>query len=145
MRVNGDWKQIGFGAAIVLVGLTTGVAQVRTWIGSAPETVDETDDYERNFLRRRSRRRLQTSLLLTCVGLLVGLHSFVVPDPKAAPRLFAGWWLSALLLAGWIIVLALFDIAATRAHARVQLARLHLRQRELRRQFDDLRSQSSEG
>ena len=74
---------------------------------------------------------------LIVLGLMIGLHPFVIPDPKEAPQLFGVWWLAALLIAGWTIVMAMADLLSTRAHLQVSRARLQLKQRQLNEQLEE--------
>ena len=122
------------GGGLVVLGGVMIAAHRRTW---RREREDAThDSFEQTYLRRRFRRRVQTSLLLVVLGLLVALHPVVIPNPKDVPRLFAGWWIAALAVAGWVILMAIADIVSTRAHSHVSLARLNVRQRQLRQQLE---------
>ncbi len=131
------------GSALVLGGVLMLAAHQRTW--RAHRLDPEVDEFDLNHYRRRHRRRVQTSALIVVIGLLVGLSPVAVPDFKEAPKLFTGWWIATLGLALWIIALALADIASTRAHSSITLARLRVKQQELERQLGELRRGQSNG
>lgn len=133
--MNDNTLMMVVGGGLALLGGFSIAAHLKGWRKARED--DENDDFERTFLRKRVRRRLQTSMLLIVLGLMIGLHPIVIPDPKEAPQLFGIWWLAALLMAGWTIVMAMADLLSTRAHLQVSRARLQLKQRQLNEQLED--------
>lgn len=133
--MNDNTLMMVVGGGLALLGSLTVFGHLKGWRNARED--DENDEFERAFLRKRVRRRLQTSMLLIVLGLMIGLHPFVIPDPKEAPQLFGVWWLAALLIAGWTIVMAMADLLSTRAHLQVSRARLQLKQRQLNEQLEE--------
>lgn len=69
---------------------------------------------ERDHLRRRHRRRMQTSTMLGFVGIaILAGRLFPLDEPTLAAVLY---WLGVVLLVCWMALLALADILATRVH-----------------------------
>lgn len=130
------------GAGLALLGVLSIVGHLRGWRRDRED--EENDEFERTFLRKRVRRRLQTAMLLIVLGLMIGLHPIVIPDPKETPQLFGVWWLVALLVAGWTIVMAMADLLSTRAHLQVSRSRLQLRQRQLNEQLEEFHRRQRE-
>lgn len=140
--MNEDFWMMTLGSALTLGSIAMLVVQVRARRSQAD---DEEDEFERRHMARRFRRRLQTTFLLALLGLFLALHPLIIPVPKAAPRLFAAWWMLALFVALWVVVLALADILSTSAHTKVALDRIHLRQRELQQRLENMQRRQSNG
>ncbi len=134
--MNDDLVMEVVGGGLIVLAVLTIWAHLRGWRGEREDA--SLDPVEFHYLRRRVRRRIQTSVLMASLGALVALHPVVIPAPKDAPRLFAVWWIAALLIAGWIILMALADMLSTRAHSQVTLSRLQLKQRQLHRELESL-------
>ena len=105
------------------------------------------DDRELHFLRLRFRRRMQISILLVLLGILIPLG-----DALMVQRMDIRWitaiWFAVLLIAFWIMALAAFDLLSTRMHVRATralLAGVARRQRELEAEAQRLRQKFSEG
>lgn len=97
----------------------------------------------REFHERRYRRRLQSSLMLGVIGLLVLGDLWldaVFPDPWA--RLL--YWSGVGLLLLWLLLLAASDWLASRQHYRGQLNRLQTERDVLRADLERLRQQHRE-
>ncbi len=87
-------------------------AHVRTWrraIGCAPTRE------ELAFRRRQFRRRMQTSAMMAAlaVALLVGQWLTGLVE---SPWFAIIYWLAVLILVGWVGLLALVDVLATKLH-----------------------------
>lgn len=96
--------------AAVLVVAAAGLMiwHVRAWQSSLALA---TDAYERDYRRRQFRRRMQTSAML---GLISAALPVGVVVMHAWPKIGAFYWGGVLLLVGWIGLLALADMLATR-------------------------------
>ncbi len=70
--------------------------------------------YERNYHRRRFRRRMQTSGLLGLLGIAILIGYFI--KPPMASVVVAVYWASVLLTVAWMLVLAFFDAISTQMH-----------------------------
>lgn len=133
--MNDDRMMMVLGAGLSLLAAASVAVHLRSWRAARSEAGK--DEFEQKFARRRFSRRVQTSALMVILGLFVALHPIMIPDPKEAPRLFGVWWMSALAVASWIILMAAADLVSTRAHSRVTLSRLHLKQRQLHQQLEE--------
>lgn len=94
------------------------------------------------------RRRMQVAVMIALEGVLLCLGDTVLPILYRAglisERKMAGLWtidvLFMLLLAVWIALLALGDLAVTATGARRELRTMRQRQRELQEELERLRS-----
>lgn len=129
------------GLVLLLVGLGLMRSHVRTWESQKEDA--SLDEADRRHYHRRYRRRLQTSGLIVLLGVLLPAGDLLIPANR--PGLFATYWFCVLLLAGWVIVMGLGDLASTGAHARASLARVRQKQRELERALEEYRSRQSNG
>lgn len=89
--------------------------------------------------RRQLRRRLQVSLLLAIVAVLIPLGD-MLPFFRRSPLAFVIYWCGVLGLAVWIGLLALGDLASAQTYHRTAAARLRQQQRELQDQIDRYRA-----
>ena len=105
---------------------------------------DETlSDEDRTFQYRRYRRRMKTSLVIILIGILIPVGDQVRALQR--PWTFTAWVLLVLLLALWLILMALGDIAVTRTHTRAKLSRIRREQRELEDKLADFQKRRSNG
>lgn len=130
------------GAAIIIVGVLVMRSHYYTW--QQQKADPDLDDRERKHLQRRFRRRLQATGLLVIIGILipVGDIEMLFAD---RPVLFALYWLTVIVLVMWVGLLAVGDLASTRAHSRISLSRLEQKQRELEREVAALQNRHSNG
>jgi hypothetical protein len=84
------------------------------------------------------RRRLQASAILGLIGVLMAAGDLLVPWHRA-PKMFAIFWVAILIMAGYLMLLAVLDVFATAAHGRAALARLKAQRRQLEREAAELR------
>jgi cytochrome bd-type quinol oxidase subunit 2 len=88
------------------------VAHVRTWrraVGCAA-TREELD-----YRRRQYRRRMQTSAMLAVLAVALFVGEWLTGE--IASRWFAiVYWLATLVVVGWVGLLALADVLATKIH-----------------------------
>ena len=104
------------------------------------------DDRELRFLRLQFRRRMQISILLVLLGILIPLGDGLMVQ-RMDLRWITALWFAVLLIAFWIMALAAFDWLTTRMHVRATralLAGLARRQRELETEAQRLRKKFSE-
>lgn len=98
---------------------------------------------EREFQERRYRRRLQTSLMLGVIGLLVLGDLWLDQIVKEAwGRLL--YWSGVGLLLLWLLLLAASDWLASRRHYRGQLDRLLADRDALRADLERIRREHRE-
>ena len=138
-----DWYiSASVGVAIVIAGVLLLRSHYRSW--QQQQADPELDDRERRHLRRRFRRRVQASGLLTLVGVMIALWG-VESIFRNAPGLFSVSVFVVIGLTMWVALLAMGDLAATRAHSQVDLSRLEHMQRELEQELAALKSRRSNG
>ena len=138
-----DWYiSASVGAAIVIAGVLLMRSHYRSW--SQQQEDPELDERQRRHLQRRYRRRMQASGLLTLIGIMIPIGDIesVFGDQ---PVLFAVYWFAVIALVMWVALLALGDLAATRAHSQVDLRRIEQMQRELEQELAALRSRGENG
>ncbi len=103
-------------AALVLLSAGLVWWHFRQWERLRQELTETRD---RDYYRRRLRRRVQTSGMVGVLGLLM-LGGLLLP-PRQFPTLFVLLWIGVLLLLLWIVLLALADwLAASQYHARLR-------------------------
>lgn len=135
--VNGDWLPAAImGAFLVLLGGWFMSQHWRSWRDQSRDASLEPS--EREYFRRQFRRRMQASGQMLVIGILVPVGDWISWDRDDA-SLFAVYWLAVLALTCWVLLLAVADLAATRAHSRVALSRLASKQRALEAEADRLR------
>lgn len=127
----------------VLVGgsvLTLGLLLIRSHLRD--RRVHQNDplltENERLHFERQFWRRMQGSVLLSLLGVLLGLSTDKLPWN---PRIFAVYLLVLLALVIWIVLLALGDMISSRYHTRAALSRLRRQQQEMEANLNRLRQQ----
>ncbi len=94
---------------------------------------------EKRFLHRQYRRRMQSSSLVTFLGLLLNASNEHLVNWQRAPAGFFVYVTVMLMLVLWIVVLALADFMAAQVTHRMALARLQEHQRQLEQSIAELR------
>lgn len=129
------------GGGLILLGLWLITSHWRSWQAHA---IDESlDESELRYYRHQFRRRIQASGIILLLGFLVPIGDFVIPWKANDASLAALYWLMVLALTCWMLLLAMGDLVATRAHSRRTLSRLRdlkQKQRELQAEADRLRA-----
>jgi hypothetical protein len=135
-----DWVPAALvGAGLVLLGSWFINLHLRTY--RRQRTGASGEEAESAYSRRQFRRRMQASGLIIVIGLLLPIGDSLIAWPAGEAGLIAWavYWLFVLGLTGWVMLLAVGDLAATRTHAQSALNRLQQRQRELQAEADRLR------
>jgi hypothetical protein len=140
-----DWRLVAtISGVLIVTGLSLIRAHLRTW--DRQKNDSSLDHLDRTHYYSRYRRRMQTSAIIALLGLLIPLGVAVTPWlQQAAPRLFAVYWGTVLLMAGWVVVLGLGDMLATRVHSRIAMARVRQKQLELEKQISEIKQRRSNG
>lgn len=121
--------------ALLLVSAVLVAMHVRAWRRADHGGLGEE---ERSFHARQYRRRLQASVMLGVVGLLVlGDLWLEAWFREAWPRLL--YWSGVAVLLLWLLLLAAGDWLASRMHYRGQWDRLQADRDVLRAEFERLR------
>jgi hypothetical protein len=109
------FAHVAFSAFLLALSALLVLFQLRTRRAAARQELSERD---RGFFRRQFRRRIQIDAMIGLVGVAVLGGIWVT-----APRTQLLYWSGVLLVAVWIGLLAIADMASTRAHWQ----RLHRR------------------
>ncbi|MBW3540014.1 MAG: hypothetical protein KY476_07085 [Planctomycetes bacterium] len=141
--MNNPWIAPLVGGVVAFIGLLMMRHHVIRW--RTQKNDPELESGERQHYYARYRRRMQTSGLLALIGPLI-----VLSDPEILPwRKAPGWYgvylVCLLCLVVWVILQAVGDMASTKAHSRVSLARIRREQRELEQKLAELKSRRSNG
>lgn len=96
------------------------------------------EQVERNYLRKRIRRRTQVAGMILLIGIMIPIGDAFIPWQNALAT-FAVYWIIVLILAFWTILLAFADIAATKTHSSVELSRLERQKKELEHMAQQIR------
>lgn len=97
-----------FAAVLVLAAAGLMVWHVRAWRSAEEESLGPE---ERDYRRRQFRRRMQTSAMLGAIAVSLPIGVVIM---RAWPKVGAFYWGGVVLLVGWLGLLALADIFATR-------------------------------
>ncbi|MBM82998.1 MAG: hypothetical protein CMJ78_20745 [Planctomycetaceae bacterium] len=103
------------------------------------------DDFDRKHYYKRYRRRMQTSGLITLLGILIPIGDAPFVWGQRDEVLSSAYWLGVLILLMWIIVMALGDMTSSRLHGNVAMARIRQKQRELEAQVAELKRHEGNG
>lgn len=112
-----------FGSILVIVAVAMGVFVWRTRKGLDP--VLESDPVTRIHADRQFRRRLQISVMLGLIGILIVVGDQMDQVLGKHPGWFVIWVLSIIILVVWSVLMALGDWLSTFAYTAV--ARSNLR------------------
>ncbi len=127
---------------IILIVLAVGLAW-QQWVGWKRGSAGLlSDDEARQHAARQFRRRLQVSVMLGIVGLMIPLGD-LLPVFRQSPQLFVIYWLIVLAAVVWIVLLALGDLASNLAYSRVARNRLRRERRTLEDELRAYRSQTN--
>jgi len=143
--VNEIKASLVFGSALIVCAVWLIRWHCRAW--SAHSLDEMNDDRVRRHYRRQFRRRIQISVLLLFLGVMIPLGDWLMMQRKH-PQWIAILWLAVLALAMWIMLLAAFDWLSTRMHVRATraaLGTLARKQRELEAEVERLRANRSNG
>jgi small-conductance mechanosensitive channel len=146
-RVKTDTlASLAFGFSLVILGGFLIRWHMRMWRGQRDDKTLE--EREISHFRGQLRRRIQVSILLIVLGVLIPLWDVLTIAgwlSKAAALL---WIIIMLLVALWIMVLALLDWISSRVHRHAMLgslASLARKRRELEEELARLRLQQRNG
>ena len=133
------------GVALVIIGGILMRSHVVVWNGQKND--GSLDPLDRKHYFTRYRRRIQTSGVITLLGLLIPLGGAVFPQFgfNRQPLFLTLFWMGVLFLTLWVIVLGLGDFIATGAHSRAAFGRVKKKQRVLQEQIAKLKSRDSNG
>jgi hypothetical protein len=128
------WSSVLIAAVILAASAALLVWHVRAWRAAQAAPLEPE---ERDYRQRQFRRRMQCSSMLgiLAIGIVVGRWMMSIPAP---PLVIFVYWSVVVLLVGWILLLALVDMWATkhyfdrlREHFLVEQAKLQVELRRL--------------
>ena len=102
---------------VILVAAALWLVQAHRQHWQEVDTAQELPSRERDHLRRRYRRRMQTSTMLGFVGVAILAGRLFPPDDPSLVTIF--YWAGVALLVFWMALLALGDLISTQVHYRV--------------------------
>jgi peptidoglycan/LPS O-acetylase OafA/YrhL len=97
---------------------------------------------ELKFVEQQYRRRMQTSALTITLGALIAMSDYL-PQFRSSPGFAAGYVATLLLLAMWLVLLAMGDAFASRVHLRQSLRRNRQTRQALQEAIDEMRRQQA--
>jgi len=104
-----DLITIAFSIFLVAVSIVLTGSHI---LARRAELPDDRSTPQGNFAWRRFRRRMQASIMIGLTGLAILFSGWLPPDPMV----HTVYWISVLLWVGWIVLLAMADILATRRY-----------------------------
>ena len=113
------------------MGLALARSHRRSWIRQQGDP--SLTDYEREFYRRRYRRRIQVASMLAMLGVLIGAGDLTMPLQR--PFWATLYWIGVLLLTGWVMLQGFWDLWSTAAYTGAELNRIRQKRRELEQQL----------
>jgi hypothetical protein len=99
--------------AVLTVAAVLLVWEVRSWRAARGGQLPPD---ERDYRRRRFRRRVQADGMLAVVAVLMLAGSLV--EPTGYPSTYVGIWVGVFVLVVWLILLALADAAVSLHHGQ---------------------------
>ncbi len=126
-------------ACVCLVLATLSAVLVRGHLRSwaKRQTEEFSDPADLLHYQNQHRRRLQTSILIGLIGILIFVGDLI--SEQIGPGKFAIYWIGVLLLVGYLVTLALLDALATATHMKASLARLRAQRRQIERQAAEMK------
>jgi hypothetical protein len=147
LRVKNELlASLAFGLSLVLLGALLIRWHLRVWRGHRDDRTMEQGEVR--YYRAQLRRRLQVSLLLIVLGALIPLGDLLMTGGHLSKAAALLWIIVMLLIALWIMLLALLDWISLRVHRRAMLgtlASLARKRRELEDEVTRLRRQQHNG
>jgi hypothetical protein len=118
-----------FGGLLLALAIGMGVYVWRA--RRALDQLVESDPQARQHADRQFRRRMQVSVMLGTVGILIPLGDQLENVFVKRPVLFLAWVSCVLLLVVWMILMALGDWLSTVTYSAIARSRLRYERREL--------------
>lgn len=134
-----------FGTALIVLGGFLIRWHYATW--SVQRSDATLDDRERRHYRAQFRRRVQIAAMVILVGIILPLLEWLI-ERRQSRELITVIVIAVLLIALWIMLLAMIDWLSMRVHNRATqsaIAALARKRRELEAEVERLRSKHSNG
>jgi hypothetical protein len=128
-----------FGGSLVLLGAGMMYGHARAW---QQQRADESlEDADRQHLRNRYLRRMQTSAVVAFTGCLIGIGDAFIW--QLGPAVATFYWLFVIMLVFWISLLALGDLTSVRTHSQTAMTQLEATRKELESELAKHRHRSN--
>lgn len=127
---------LAFGATISAIGIALICFHVRAQRQHLANK--ELSDTDMRFYQHQYFRRLQTSALAVTLGALIGLCGYLKAFEES-PVFATAYVIGLLLLAMWLVLLALSDALASRVYASQLHRRNHKMQKSLKETLAEVR------
>lgn len=127
-----------FGAALVVLAALLGL-----FVWRARRTLEQDGDVDARtklHANRQMRRRLQISIMLAVIGIVIAVGDQMDQLFVQRPHLFFVWVAVVFALVLWMVLLAMGDWLSTITHSEIAKTRLHLERRELEEQIRHYRA-----
>lgn len=131
---------VALGSTLLIAAAVMIAIHLRDWRSADHGGLGEV---EQDFHARRFRRRLQASIMLGVIGLLV-LGDLWLDRVFHEDLVRLLYWSGVMLLLVWLLLLAAGDWLASRTHFRGQLNRLQAERSVLQADLDRLRREQRE-
>jgi xanthosine utilization system XapX-like protein len=137
------WSSVLIAGVILSASAGLLVGHVRAWRRAQAGPLEPA---ERDYRRRQFRRRMQCSSMMgsLAIAIVVGRLLMLIPAP---PLVIFVFWCVVVLLVGWILLLALVDMWATKhyfarlhEHCLIERAKLQVELRRLQEKESNGRS-----
>ena len=141
---NSEIISVAVGGGLVLFGGVLLRIHFAAW--KQHQADPGSDENDLRYYRSQLRRRVQTSGLIILLGLMIPTGDNIFIPWERFPKSFTLYWIAVLLLAAWIITLAMSDWVSSRFHARAarsSLIELMRKQQELEEEVMRLRREHS--
>lgn len=116
---------------VLLVLFSIGMACFQVWNRRGLEPYLEGDLLAMTQADRQLRRRLQVSVMLGIIGLLIPVGDQLDWFFKDRPVLFVVFWVVVLFLVCWVVLMALADWLSTAAYSSLANIQLRRERREI--------------
>ena len=127
---------LGFGAIISAIGIGLVCVHIRSH--RRHQADDQLSDFDHRFFNHQYSRRLQTSALAVTLGALIALCGYLkaFEDSLVFATIYV---IGLLLLALWLVLLALTDALASRVYASKLGRQSHNMQKSLQQALAEVR------
>lgn len=127
-----------FGGVLAVLGVVMVVGHVRSWRKQRSDHrlgMTDLDHYAARF-----RRRMQTSIGVIVIGVLIAAGDIFIW--RFGPMASTAFWMTILVFACWIAMLAIGDMTAIKVHSQSTLAHYEASRRALEAELAELRKEA---
>jgi uncharacterized membrane protein len=118
-----------FGAGLIIVSILLGLFVWRS--RRSLDALVDLDEGTRQHADRQFRRRIQVCVMLFCIGIMIPLGDQLDQVFVKRPIMFLAWVTAVIILALWMILMALGDWLSTMTYSEIAKAQLRFERREI--------------